>query len=132
MNLSFVGLFQAGSNFVQANKNQPFRFGSVEYAAAQDLLNMYSLTNYVAGLSALGGLDYSNGYLTNANTNTNQYVFFLPGFFDPGALLAGENSKQPVTVGELLTLGSVPMMNSYSGPVMVFTGCTLTVSFNSN
>ena len=124
MNGSFVGFFGAGGDFVQANLNQPFRFGSGSTGLAiESVLNMYSLTDLTQGLTAMGGLDYPNGYLTNTNINANQYLFFLPGYFDPGALLAGEETKQPVTVGELLTLGSAPAMNSYAGPVLVVTGC---------
>lgn len=123
MNATFVGYFGAGANFEQANLNQPFRFGSIASSTVESVLNMYGLTDYVAGLSASPGLGYPAGYLTNANIGANQYLFFLPGFFDPGALLVGENTKQPVTVGELLTLTSLPMMNAYAGPVLIITGC---------
>lgn len=84
---------------------------------------MYSLTDYVAGLSLSPSLEYPAGYLTNANIGANQYLFFLPGFFDPGILLVGESNKQPVTVGELLTLTSASPTNAYAGPVLIITGC---------
>ena len=135
-NTSFVGLFGAGSNFEQAYLNQPFRFGNVSASAAESffntsalstlesLLNTYSLTDYLTGFtSSSPSLDYPPGYLTNANSGSNQYLFFLPGFFDPGLLLVGEKTKQPVTVGELLTLGSAPKVNAFAGPVLVVTGC---------
>lgn len=149
-NGSFVGLFGAGGDFVQANLNQPFRFGNltaasvesiidlsgvmvnsppypnVSVTAVESVLNAYGLTDYVAGLLTPGPkVPYVNGYLTNKDIDANQYLFFLPGFFDPGALLAGENTKQPVTVGELLTLGSIPMANEFAGPVLIITGCKL-------
>ena len=141
LNASFAGYFVAGSNFEQAYLNQPFRFGNSSSSAVESilhtyfgnsspstiesLLNTYSLTDYVAGLlpSPSPSLDYPAGYLTNANVGANQYIFFLPGFFDPGILLVGENTKQPVTVGELLTLNSAVPMNAYAGPVLVITGC---------
>ena len=123
MNGSFVGYFASGGNFVLANKNQPFRFGSIDYASAESVLNIYGLTDYVAGLEIATPVPYVNGYMTNANIDSQQYLFFLPGFFDPGLLLFGENSKQPVTQGELLTLGALTPTNNYAGPVMVFTGC---------
>ena len=123
MNGSFVGFFGAGGDFVQANLNQPFRFGNVDTATVEAVLNMFSLTDLVAGVDPAPGLNYPNGYLTNTNVNANQYLFFLPGYFDPGALLAGEQTKQPVTIGELLTSGSLPMVNTYAGPVLVLTGC---------
>lgn len=136
MNASFVGYFEAGSNFEQAYLNQPFRLGNVSSSAVESVLNtnissstvesvlnMYSLTDYVVGLkSSSPSLDYPAGYLTNANIGANQYLFFLPGFFDPGLLLVAENTKQPVTIGELLTLGSPPMMNAFAGPVLIITG----------
>ena len=123
MNASFVGYFGAGSNFEQAYLNQPFRLGNTSFSTVESVLNMYSLTDYVAGLSLSPSLNYPAGYLTNANIGANQYLFFLPGFFDPGVLLVGENTKQPVTVGELLTLTSGPMTNAYAGPVLIITGC---------
>lgn len=84
---------------------------------------MYSLTNLVAGVGLSPGLDYPNGYLTNTDASSNQYLFFLPGYFDPMLLLFTEETKQPVTPGELLTQGSLPMANAYAGPVLVITGC---------
>ena len=125
MNSSFVGVFGAASNFEQAYLNQPFRFGNISLSTVESVLNMYSLTDYVAGLSPSPSLNYPAGYLTNANIGANQYDFLLPGFFDPGLLLVAENTKQPVTVGELLTLGSAPMINAFAGPVLIITGCKL-------
>ena len=122
MNGSFVGFFGAGGNFVQANLNQPFRFGNVSLASAQSLLSMYGLQDVVAGLAPTQSLNYPCGYLTNANINAQQYLFFQPPYFDQGILEAGEITKQPVTPGELLTLGSAPMMNAFAGPVLVITG----------
>jgi len=140
-NGSFVPFFDAGGDFVQANLNQPFRFGNASvYAgplvsalsanglnlsskAVQDALNAYGLTDYVAGLSPPQQVPYVNGYLANKDDNSQQFLFFLPGYFDTGLLYAGEHSKQPVSVGELLTLGSIPAKNNYAGPVLVITGC---------
>ena len=157
MNGSFTGFFAAGNDFVQANLNQPYRFGNISAATVdsvlsmyglnvsapsinvagynisaatvQTVLNMYSLTDYVAGLAPplMPALNYVNGYLTNTNIGANQYLFFFPGHFDPGALLAGENTKQPVTVGEVLTLSSIPKMNAFAGPVLVITGCKYSI-----
>ena len=124
MNGSFVPFFASGGDFIQANKNQPFRFGSVNMDAAESLLNMFSATDFVAGLELpTQPLNYPNGYLTNSNANSAQYLFLLPKFFDPALGIFGENTKQPVTLGELLTLPSLPMTNAYAGPVLVITGC---------
>ena len=94
---------------------------------------MYSLTDLVAGAGLSPGLDYPNGYLTNADASSNQYLFLLPGYFDPMLLLYTEETKQPVTPGELLTQ-SLPMANAYAGPVLVITGCEsdLDVSVKKN
>lgn len=86
---------------------------------------MYSLTNLAAGAGLSPGLDYPDGYLTNTDASSNQYLFFLPDYFDPMLLLYSEETKQPVTLGELLTQGSLPMVNAYAGPVLVITGCQL-------
>jgi len=125
MNASFVGYFAAGADFVQANLNQPFRFGNISSSAVSSVLSLYGLADFTAGLNATQGLGYPNGYLTNSNINSQQFLFFLPKHFDTGILELGEATKQPVTVGEILTLGSVPMMNEYAGPVLIITGCKI-------
>lgn len=84
---------------------------------------MYSLTNLVAGVALSPGLDYPGGYLTNTDASSNQYLFLLPGYFDPMLLLYAEETKQPVTPGELLTIGSLPPVNEFAGPVLVIAGC---------
>ena len=131
MNASFVGLFQAGGDFVLANLNQPFRFGNVSQEMVASILNMYGLTDYVAGVEIGYRTPYADGYLTNTNINANQFLFLLPGYFDAMLGLLGENTKQPVTLGELLTLGSAPMMNSFAGPVLIVTGCKSTCLFST-
>lgn len=141
MNGSFVPFFAAGADFVLANLNQPFRFGNASAAVGNKILSSlasvfnvssaeemmaikaYGLTDYAAGLDPVQKVEYVNGYLANKDVDTSQYLFFLPGHFDMGALYAGEVSKQPVALGELLTLGSGPMTNAYKGPVLVLTGC---------
>lgn len=140
MNASFVGYFAAGADFVLASRNQPFRFGTVPYATGDAILaslasifkvstaveeqlsEAYGLTDYFAGLETRQRVEYCDGYLANKDVDTTQYLFLLPGHFDPGILYAGERTKQPVTVGELLTLGSAPMVNAFKGPVLVLTG----------
>jgi len=126
LNASFVGYFAAGGNFQQAYLNQPFRFGStIDAAAVNYAIRAYGLTDYVTPLefTSTPSLNYLPGYLTNANVNSQEYLFFLPNHFDTGILYYGEQTKQPVTTGELLTLGSAPAMNAFAGPVLVFTGC---------
>jgi pimeloyl-ACP methyl ester carboxylesterase len=134
-NSSYLNLFTAGNDLVPANLNQPFRFGStINAPAIQQAINdsltvsstiveTYGLTDYFA-LPEPGTqpLNYPNGYVTNRDVNSLVYLFLLPGYFDPGIAYFGEAGKQPVTIGELLTLGSAPLTTSFSGPVLVFTG----------
>lgn len=128
LNGSFVGYFGAGGDFQQAELNQPLRFGSSQTRMTlEKIIQDYALTNYVAQPDAMAGepLAYPRGYLTHSNVNALQYLFLLPGSFDEQIAYVGEATKQPVTVGELLTLSSAPMMNPFKGPVMVITGCKL-------
>ncbi len=83
---------------------------------------MYGLQDAIDGLAPVHGLNYPTGYLTSADINTQQYLFYLPGYFDPLIAEMSEAMKQPVTPGELLTLGSIPSANSFGGPVLVITG----------
>ncbi|MCJ1385851.1 hypothetical protein MMC17_008975 [Xylographa soralifera] len=125
MNSSFTGFFVAGSNFMQANSNQPLRFGNISGAVIETVLDMVSLTDLTAGFdfgSIVPGQNLPNGYLVSSNEGANQYLFLLPGFFDPNILTVAELTKQPVTTGELLTLGSASPMNNFAGPVLVLTG----------
>lgn len=131
----FVPLFGAGADFQQANLNQPLRFGNPTTAAAissvlkedvclsDPVVQMYDLTDVFARpVDGTAPLNYPNGYLTNSNVDSLQYLFLLAPFFDPGLAYYGEAGKQPVTPGELLTLGSIPQSSAFSGPVLVFTG----------
>ncbi|KAI4146251.1 MAG: hypothetical protein L6R39_003524 [Caloplaca ligustica] len=64
-----------------------------------------------------------SGYLTWTDAGSNQFAFFLPGFFDPNILQFAESHKFPYTLGELLTIGSVPLMApAFKGPVQIVTG----------
>lgn len=125
MNASFVGYFTAGNDLQQARLNQPIRFGAPQDAVTlTNVLNQYALTDLVAPVDYTTQVQYNYplGYLANSNVNALQYLFLFPGFFDTMIAYFGEKTKQPVTVGEALTLGSVPMMNQFRGPVYVVTG----------
>jgi pimeloyl-ACP methyl ester carboxylesterase len=127
MNSSFTGYFLAGGNFQQANANQPLRFSNVTGAQVQGILSQYAspLVDYLAPLSFTGlpaPQNLPNGYLVSSNEEANKYLFFYPNYFSPDVLTVAEATKQPVTLGEILTLASLPMMNNYAGPVMVING----------
>ena len=125
-NSSFLPYFSVAADFQQANLNQPFRFGSSASAkAVSAFVRNYALTDLISPLdiTATAPYDYPNGYLTNSNVNSNQILFFYPPYFDTQILYYGETNKQPVAVGEMLTLNSLPKMNKFSGPVLVIAGC---------
>lgn len=67
-------------------------------------------------------LNYPSGYLTHSDLTANQFVFLRYGAYDIGLGVVIEQTKQPVTIGELLTAGGSPSSSSFSGPVIVFTG----------
>lgn len=93
MNGSFVGLFVAGANFIQANLNKDENLK-----------------------------DYVNGYLVSSDIGAQEYLFFKPYHYDIGILRAAEANKKPVTVGEALSLASLTASNAYAGPVLVIDG----------
>lgn len=67
--------------------------------------------------------DLPTGYLTWSDYTANQYAFLAPPFFDPAIGQFAESTKQPVTLGELFTLGNgAPETTPFAGPVLVFTG----------
>ncbi|KAK7531075.1 Alpha/Beta hydrolase protein [Phyllosticta citricarpa] len=134
LNSTYNAFFLAGGNFQLASLNAPLRFGNLADYSVQKLLDAS------ADISALQGLNIDlsasllsssaegnsqnlpSGYLVTGNPSSNQYNFFLPGYFDAGLLYESERTKQPVTVGELLTLSSLSPINAFAGPVLVITG----------
>ncbi|KAL5317746.1 hypothetical protein ACEPPN_014844 [Leptodophora sp. 'Broadleaf-Isolate-01'] len=127
MNASFVPFFAAGANFQLVNRNQPLRYSNITGQQVQTLLSMYAepLVDYIAPIDLTTITTpqmLPNGYLVSSNAEVNKYLFFKPKFYDAGILTLAEATKQPVTLGELLTLGSLVTMNNFNGPVMVITG----------
>jgi len=129
MNGSFANLFVSGGNFQQAYLNQPLRFSNLSGSTIQTFLSRYAepLLDYLAPVS-LDSLPppqtYAPGYLVSSDAEANKYLFFKPHYFDPQILQVAEQTKQPVTEGEVLTLTSLAMENAYAGPVMVIDGGT--------
>ncbi|KAI8938736.1 hypothetical protein NX059_004603 [Plenodomus lindquistii] len=66
--------------------------------------------------------DYPSGYLATSDLTALQYAFLYPGNYELALALKGEQTKQPVTTGELLTIGSAPASSPFTGPVLVITG----------
>ncbi|KAJ5307011.1 hypothetical protein N7508_006026 [Penicillium antarcticum] len=92
MNASFMGMFISGANFVQA------RFNKHQES------------------------DYSAGYFTSGDITNNMYLYFAPGHFDMDILTYAEATKQPSTIGELLTVASMAPENNFGGPVYIING----------
>lgn len=96
--IASMPIFISGANFQQANLNRP------------------------PGCPRTPRPSYSSGYLVNANMDTNQFLFFYPGNFDEGILAYAEQNKQPMTVGELMSMTGLPAKSSFTGPVYVIDG----------
>jgi len=69
--------------------------------------------------------------MVSSDAEANKYLFLKPKFYDPNILTLAEKTKQPVTEGGLLTLGSLTMSNAFGGPVLVITGGMLFFFFSS-
>lgn len=92
-NGSFVPFFQLGGNFIDVKEN--------------------------AALAPL----YAHGYLAAGDPSGVQTNFFSPGAFDPKILTYAATTGQPVTIGELLTIGGeTASPNHFAGPVIIVTG----------
>lgn len=126
-NTSFAGYFVAGGNFQLAARNQPLRFANITDAQVQTLLGTYAeaLGTYIAPIDVTS-LPPSQmlppGYLLPSSAEAVSYNFFKPQYFDPAILTLADRTKQPVTGGEILTLGSIPTTNNFAGPVLAISG----------
>nr|POF23959.1 hypothetical protein CFP56_54895 [Quercus suber] len=66
---------------------------------------------------------YVDGYLADSDESAVQENFFAPHQFDPAILTAATKTGQPVTVGELLTIGGeTGSVNNFAGPTLIITG----------
>ncbi|KAH7026471.1 Alpha/Beta hydrolase protein [Microdochium trichocladiopsis] len=80
--------------------------------------------NFV-GVDTIPGLadKYAAGYLAPQNLTGVQQNFFASENFDPAVLEAAYKVGQPVTYGELLTLGApAGVPSAFEGPVLIITG----------
>ena len=66
---------------------------------------------------------YPDGYMAAGDASAVQNNFFSPGHFDPAILEVATSTGQPVTVGELLTIGGeTGSVNNFAGPAHIVTG----------
>jgi hypothetical protein len=154
VNLTYLPEPIAAWNLKSAALNEPLRFGNISLAVINNFLYNYGIANLFAGLSnstiGVVGQNLLNGYvhgdkiasltlsryLTWADRGANQFTFLAPSYYDPSIATYAESTKQPVTVGEILTIGSQPMVikmrssaeveywwccSEYSGLVVQFT-----------
>ncbi|GAB7331401.1 hypothetical protein MBLNU13_g02824t1 [Cladosporium sp. NU13] len=92
-NGTFVPFFELGGNFIDVKENP-------------DLAPQYA-----------------HGYLAAGDASGVQTNFFSPGAFDPKILAFAAKTGQPVTIGELLTIGGgTAAPNPFAGPVLIITG----------
>ncbi len=78
----------------------------------------FIIANTIPALSS-----YVTGYLAPATVQGAQIDFFAPGQFDSNVLAVAYATGQPVTPGEILTLGgggATP--NPFAKPVLIITG----------
>ncbi|KAM0708336.1 hypothetical protein Q7P35_004987 [Cladosporium inversicolor] len=67
--------------------------------------------------------EYDHGYLAAGDASGVQTNFFSPGAFDPEILAFAAATGQPVSIGELLTIGGGSAApNAFAGPVLIITG----------
>ncbi|KAL9114738.1 MAG: hypothetical protein Q9227_001417 [Pyrenula ochraceoflavens] len=83
----------AGTDLTIASQNQPLRFSGL-----------------------------SNGYLTSAAIEGNQFFFFRAPEFDPAVLDLAESVKQTISLGEFLTTAVLFTAKSFTGPIDVVNG----------
>ncbi|KAH8707061.1 hypothetical protein GQ44DRAFT_831116 [Phaeosphaeriaceae sp. PMI808] len=130
----FLPYIVAGWNLHSARLNQPLRFGNQSNEAVRNLATQYKFdSNLIPGLQRVlenFGVDLTTNEVWNIVASTEildlitslQYAFLHPDNYDIGLAVASEKTKQPVTTGELLTIGNAPMMSPFTGPVFVITG----------
>ncbi|EUC48102.1 hypothetical protein COCMIDRAFT_88427 [Bipolaris oryzae ATCC 44560] len=96
--------------------------------AGNDMWNMLFTTEFTDFLTGYNttvqSLNYPSGYMAHSSLTALQYVFLQPANYDINLAIHGEATKQAVTAGELLTIGSSPSSSPFTGPVLVITGET--------
>ncbi|KAF1973100.1 hypothetical protein BU23DRAFT_599271 [Bimuria novae-zelandiae CBS 107.79] len=85
--------------------------------------NLYSLQKLLSsvGIAASTDLIWIDVTTTEVGNIINGWNATSSVSTTPAGVVT-ENTKQPVTIGEILTIGSTPATTSFGGPVIVFTG----------
>ncbi|CAI7636675.1 unnamed protein product [Penicillium glandicola] len=93
------------------------------YSTSIDYMSMFlSGANFQQARSSGKNSDYTAGYLSTGDIRSNVYLFFYPPHFDMGLLKFAELNKQPMTIGELMTITGLPVQSNFTGPVYVIDG----------
>lgn len=127
-NTSFMATTIAAWNMQIAAYNQPLRFGGGDLSTLLPAVPdahpaFYDLFAGLATQVYAGIASYASGYLTWSSLSANQFTFLYPAGFTTSLGPILEQNKQPVTIGEILTMGGGPKVaEEYRGPVMVVTG----------
>ncbi|RMZ72293.1 catalytic [Pyrenophora seminiperda CCB06] len=135
----FIPYVVAGWNLHSARLNQPVRFGNTTTDGNQSAINIAGAhltpadewnelaTTEVMDLflgynETVTSYNYPSGYITSSDLTSLMYAFLCPGYYDIGLALEAERTKQPLTIGEMLTMTNTPHSSSFTGPVLVLTG----------
>ncbi|KAF5663508.1 hypothetical protein FHETE_7455 [Fusarium heterosporum] len=94
------------------------------FTQATAYLPLFAVSNnFIPVTDSPAASKYPAGYFATQSTVGVQTNFFSEGDFDPQLLEVAYENGQPVTPGELLTLGGpAGKNNTYTGPVQIVTG----------
>lgn len=94
------------------------------FSQVSDYIAYFGLGGNFIGANGIESFkDYPNGYLASSDESGVHTNFFSPGAFENTLLDYAFLNGQPVTVGELLTIGAqTSLPNPLKGPVLIITG----------
>lgn len=114
---SLVNIAQTVLRFIGIDLTSFQIWEELAYTEIGDIINGWNAT--VAPIAQ----NLPNGYLTWSDFTSNIYAFLYPDHFDTGLGIFAEQTKQPVTLGEIFTLANgAPKTSPFTGPVLVITG----------
>lgn len=112
-----ISILQSALSAVGINLSSSNIWQEIATTEVGDIINGWNAT--VAPVAQ----NLPTGYLTWSDLTSNIFAFLYPGYFDVGAAVYAESTKQPVTLGEVFTLGNgAPATSPLTGPALVLTG----------
>ncbi|KAI4849689.1 alpha/beta-hydrolase [Aureobasidium sp. EXF-8845] len=110
-----VSIIQSALSAIGINLSTSDIWQEIATTEIGDIINGWNTTVIAQNLPT--------GYLTWSDLTSNIFAFLYPGYFDVGAALFAESTKQPVTLGEIFTLANgAPATSPHKGPALVLTG----------